>query len=33
VVYPGEGHGYNKDENVFDQYRRTEKLSRRTIGK
>jgi dipeptidyl aminopeptidase/acylaminoacyl peptidase len=26
VVYTGEGHGYNKDENVFDQYRRLEKL-------
>ena len=26
VLYVGEGHGYNKDENVFDFYRRTEKL-------
>lgn len=26
VVYTGEGHGYNKDENVFDHYRRIEKL-------
>jgi dipeptidyl aminopeptidase/acylaminoacyl peptidase len=26
VVYPGEGHGYNKDENVFDFYRRLEKF-------
>jgi dipeptidyl aminopeptidase/acylaminoacyl peptidase len=33
VVYPGEGHGYNADENVFDQYRRSEKLFAETIGK
>jgi dipeptidyl aminopeptidase/acylaminoacyl peptidase len=33
VVYPGEGHGYNKDENVHDQYRRTLKLLDDTIGK
>ena len=33
VVYPGEGHGYNKDENVFDEYRRAEKLLAETIGK
>ena len=33
VVYVGEGHGYNKDENVFDQYRRTLKLLDETIGK
>ena len=33
VVYAGEGHGYNKDENVHDQYRRTEKLFAETIGK
>lgn len=26
LVYPGEGHGFNKDENVFDHYRRVEKL-------
>lgn len=26
VVYPGEGHGYNKDENVFDFYKRLEKF-------
>jgi dipeptidyl aminopeptidase/acylaminoacyl peptidase len=26
VVYPGEGHGFNKDENVFDFYRRLEKF-------
>jgi dienelactone hydrolase len=26
VVYPGEGHGYNKAENVFDFYRRLEKF-------
>jgi dipeptidyl aminopeptidase/acylaminoacyl peptidase len=26
VIYPGEGHGYNKDENVFDFYRRLEKF-------
>ncbi len=26
VVYPGEGHGFNKDGNVFDHYRRIEKL-------
>ncbi len=26
VVYPGEGHGYNKDEHVFDFYRRLEKF-------
>jgi dipeptidyl aminopeptidase/acylaminoacyl peptidase len=33
VVYVGEGHGYNKDENVFDQYRRLEKLLAETIGR
>lgn len=33
VIYPGEGHGYNMDENVFDQYRRTLKLLQETIGK
>jgi dipeptidyl aminopeptidase/acylaminoacyl peptidase len=32
VVYPGEGHGYNKDENVNDQYRRSLKLFDETIG-
>lgn len=32
VVYAGEGHGYNKDENVHDQYRRTLKLLDETIG-
>jgi dipeptidyl aminopeptidase/acylaminoacyl peptidase len=32
VVYPGEGHGYNKDENVHDQYRRSLKLFDETIG-
>ncbi|HEX4944365.1 MAG TPA: S9 family peptidase, partial [Usitatibacteraceae bacterium] len=26
VVYPGEGHGYNKDEHRFDFYRRLEKF-------
>ena len=26
VIYPGEGHGFNKDENVFDHYRRVEKF-------
>jgi dipeptidyl aminopeptidase/acylaminoacyl peptidase len=26
VVYPAEGHGFNKDENVFDFYRRLEKF-------
>ncbi|MBL0142545.1 MAG: S9 family peptidase [Betaproteobacteria bacterium] len=26
VIYPGEGHGYNKDEHVFDFYRRLEKF-------
>ena len=26
VVYNGEGHGYNKDENVFDFYKRLEKF-------
>ena len=26
VVYPGEGHGYNKAENVYDFYRRLEKF-------
>jgi dipeptidyl aminopeptidase/acylaminoacyl peptidase len=26
IVYRGEGHGYNKDENVFDFYRRLEKF-------
>lgn len=26
VIYPGEGHGFNKDENVFDFYRRVEKF-------
>ena len=26
VVYTGEAHGCNKDENVFDHYRRVEKL-------
>lgn len=26
VVYPGEGHGFNKDENVFDFYHRVEKF-------
>ena len=26
VVYNGEGHGFNKDENVFDFYRRVEKF-------
>jgi dipeptidyl aminopeptidase/acylaminoacyl peptidase len=26
VVYTGEGHGFNKDENVFDHYRRVEKF-------
>jgi dipeptidyl aminopeptidase/acylaminoacyl peptidase len=26
VIYKGEGHGYNKDENVFDFYRRLEKF-------
>ena len=26
VVYPGEAHGFNKDENVFDHYRRIEKF-------
>jgi dipeptidyl aminopeptidase/acylaminoacyl peptidase len=26
VVYRGEGHGFNKDENVFDFYRRVEKF-------
>jgi dipeptidyl aminopeptidase/acylaminoacyl peptidase len=26
VVYPGEAHGFNKDENVFDHYRRVEKF-------
>ncbi|HYC36751.1 MAG TPA: S9 family peptidase [Usitatibacter sp.] len=26
VVYNGEGHGFNKDENVFDHYRRVEKF-------
>jgi dipeptidyl aminopeptidase/acylaminoacyl peptidase len=25
-VYIGEGHGFNKDENVFDFYRRVEKF-------
>jgi dipeptidyl aminopeptidase/acylaminoacyl peptidase len=24
VVYNGEGHGFNKDENVFDFYKRLE---------
>lgn len=28
VVYTGEGHGFNKDENVFDHYRRVEKILR-----
>lgn len=31
VVYVGEGHGYNKDEHVFDQYRRLEKLLKETL--
>ena len=31
-VYVGEGHGFNKDENVFDHYRRVEKLLAETIG-
>ncbi len=26
VVYPGEGHGFNKDANVFDFYKRLEKF-------
>jgi acetyl esterase/lipase len=26
VIYKGEGHGYNKDENVFDFYKRLEKF-------
>jgi dipeptidyl aminopeptidase/acylaminoacyl peptidase len=26
VVYKGEGHGFNKDENVFDFYKRLEKF-------
>ena len=26
VVYPGEAHGFNKDENVFDHWRRIEKF-------
>lgn len=32
VVYAGEAHGYNKDENVHDQYRRSLKLFDETIG-
>jgi dipeptidyl aminopeptidase/acylaminoacyl peptidase len=26
VIYPGEGHGFNRDEHVFDHYRRVEKF-------
>lgn len=26
VIYPGEGHGFNKDENVFDFFKRVEKF-------
>jgi dipeptidyl aminopeptidase/acylaminoacyl peptidase len=26
VIYPGEAHGFNKDENVFDHWRRIEKF-------
>lgn len=26
IIYSGEGHGFNKDENVFDHYRRVEKF-------
>jgi dipeptidyl aminopeptidase/acylaminoacyl peptidase len=31
VIYKGEGHGYNKDENVFDFYRRLEKFFARHL--
>jgi dipeptidyl aminopeptidase/acylaminoacyl peptidase len=26
IVYAGEGHGWNKEENVFDWYKRVEKF-------
>ena len=26
VIYPREGHGFNKDENVFDFFKRVEKF-------
>ena len=33
VVYPGEGHGFNKDENVFDFYHRVEKFFAENLKK
>ena len=33
VVYNGEGHGFNKDENVFDFYRRVEKFFAENLKK
>lgn len=31
MVYNGEGHGFNKDENVFDFYHRVEKFLARNL--
>lgn len=33
IVYKGEGHGFNKDENVIDHYSRLEKFFDKYIGK
>jgi len=33
VVYNGEGHGFNKDENVFDFYHRVEKFLAENLKK
>jgi dipeptidyl aminopeptidase/acylaminoacyl peptidase len=33
VIYNGEGHGFNKDENVFDFYRRVEKFFEENLKK
>ncbi|HET7401599.1 MAG TPA: S9 family peptidase [Usitatibacter sp.] len=33
VIYNGEGHGFNKDENVFDFYKRVEKFFEQNLKK
>jgi dipeptidyl aminopeptidase/acylaminoacyl peptidase len=33
VIYPGEGHGFNKDEHVFDFYHRVEKFLAENLKK
>jgi dipeptidyl aminopeptidase/acylaminoacyl peptidase len=33
VIYSGEGHGFNKDKNVFDWYQRVEKFFAENLGR